>query len=175
MGGGNRAGREAGGHRGRRVWYKGNRSKPPLKLSFIIEEHTAGAKCRLAQCHRWEVKNWYMCPCAPLLIYRKNWVVRCFWQFLERLVKEADIVCLLLDLTREKYFETILGTWMWKICLVTSPGDDTVYQDDDYSVFNRANQIMTPEMLQINDKESVTGIFFFLLATNINSWASCVA
>lgn len=44
-----------------------------------------------------------------------------------------------------------------KICLVTSPADDTVYQDDDYTVFNRANQIMTPEILQINDKETVTG------------------
>lgn len=38
-------------------------------------------------------------------------------------------------------------------------------QDDDYTVFNRANQIMIPEMLQINDKETVTGIFFFLATT----------
>lgn len=49
-----------------------------------------------------------------------------------------------------------------------------MYQDDDYTVFNRANHIMAPEMLQINHKETVTGIFFFL-ATNINSWVSCVA
>lgn len=49
-----------------------------------------------------------------------------------------------------------------------------MYQDDDYTVFNHANQIMTPEMLQINDKETVAGIFFSL-ATNINSWVSCVA
>lgn len=36
-----------------------------------------------------------------------------------------------------------------------------MYQDDGDTVFNRANQIMTPEMLQINDKETVTGLFFF--------------